>query len=140
MLLQVLICAILKNPITVGFLGLARILQSGANKYYELILKYQERGGVMSILTSDSFLITWSMSLGVVCFLLKFITSGANLIICDIGICLGVWGSASAFITRWKQMRPHYDIRRCEMFANIVVFVSVPCILMFRYMIFAKLF
>ena len=91
-------------------------------------------GGVaMGILTSDPFLITWSTSLGIVSFFLKFIATGANLYICDVGIAIGIWGVVSAVITRWKEMRPHHNIRKYELMANVVVLVGIPSIFVLWY-------
>ncbi len=44
MLRQNVMCAIFINPITVGFIELARILHRYGKNIYELIVKYQERG------------------------------------------------------------------------------------------------
>ena len=88
----------------------------------------------MSILTSDSFLITWSVSLGFVCIPLKLIATGTNILICNIGICIGIWGLASAYIVHWKQMNPNHNTRKHEIYANVAVFVSVPCFLLLNYL------
>ena len=88
---------------------------------------------MMNILTSDPFLITWSTSLGVVCVFLRFIATGSNLYICDIGMCLGVWGVMSAMITHWKQVNPHHNTRKCEIMANVVVLTVIPCMLVLWY-------
>ncbi len=87
----------------------------------------------MGILTNDPFLITWATSLGIVSFFLKFIATGMNIYICDIGMCIGMWGVASAVINRWKQMKPHHNISKYELFANVVVLFIVPCILLLWY-------
>ncbi|MYF97635.1 hypothetical protein F4212_00660 [Candidatus Poribacteria bacterium] len=88
----------------------------------------------MGILTNDPFLITWATSLGVVSVFLRFIATGMNIYICDIGICIGIWGAASAIINRWKQMKPHHDIRKPQFIANVVVLFITPCLLILWYL------
>ena len=91
------------------------------------------KGKVMGILTNDPFLITWATSLGFVSFLLRFIATGMNVYICDIGMCIGMWGIVSAVINRWKQVRPHHNIRKYELLANVIVLFITPCLLILRY-------